>query len=229
MLRSTKLPALDPDNPHSAVYLAARREWNERYGSYIAQASAWRLTALASLGVAFVAVVGIAWIGAQNRIVPYVVQTDKLGDAIAVRRADVAAPVDSRLIRAQLARWVSDVRSVYVDVAAEKHIVTEAYAMVDRNAAAGQTLNDWFSRNDPFKRARDDTVGVAVQSVLPLSGNTWRVEWQEDTRTRQGGLESSQQWQATITISINPPTDDATILVNPTGLYVESFDWSQRQ
>ena len=116
-----KAPALDPDNPHSAVYLAARREWNERYGSYIAQAHAWRLTALASLGVAFVAVVGIAWIGAQSRIVPYVVQTDKLGDAIAVSRADVSAPADPRLIRAQLARWMDDVRSVYVDVAAEKH------------------------------------------------------------------------------------------------------------
>jgi len=229
MARPAKLSALDPDNPHSAVYLAARREWNERYGSYIAQAHAWRLTALASLGVAFVAVAGIAWIGAQNRIVPYVVQTDKLGDAIAIGRADVAAPTDPRLIRAQLARWVSDVRSVYVDVAAEKHIITEAYAMVDRNAAAGPELNDWFARNDPFKQAQDDTASVAVQSVLPLSDNTWRVEWQEDKRTRQGALESSQQWQATITISINPPTNDTTILANPTGLYVESFDWSQRQ
>jgi type IV secretion system protein VirB5 len=229
MARFAKVPTLNPDDPHSAVYLAARREWNERYGSYIAETHAWRLTALVSLGVAFVAVAGIAWIGAQNRIVPYVVQTDKLGDAIAVRRADAAAPIDSRLVRAQLARWVSDVRSVYVDVTAEKHIVTEGYAMVDRNAAAGPTLSDWFSRNDPFKRARDDTVAVAVQSVLPLSANTWRVEWREDTRTRQGALESSQQWQATITISINPPTDDTTILVNPTGLYVETFDWSQRQ
>jgi type IV secretion system protein VirB5 len=229
MTRPLKAPALDPDNPHSAVYLAARREWNERYGSYIAQAHAWRLTALASLGVAFVAVVGIAWIGAQSRIVPYVVQTDKLGDAIAVSRADVSAPADPRLIRAQLARWVDDVRSVYVDVAAEKHLITEAYAMVDRNTAAGPALNDWFAHNDPFKRAQDDSVGVAVESVLPLSGNTWRVEWREDRRTRQGALDSSQHWQATITISINPPTDDATILVNPTGLYVESFDWSQRQ
>jgi type IV secretion system protein VirB5 len=229
MARSVRLPALDTDNPHSAVYLAARREWNERYGSYIAQAHVWRLTALVSLGVAFVAVAGIAWIGAQNRIVPYVVQTNDLGDAVAIRRADIAAPVDPRLIRAQLARWVNDVRSVYVDVEAQKHIVTEAYAMVDRNAAAGPTLNDWFSRNDPFKRAQDDTVTVAVQSVLPLSGNTWRVEWQEDKRTRQGAMEASQQWQATITISINPPGDDATILVNPTGLYIESFDWSQRQ
>jgi len=224
MARSAKVPTLAPDDPHSAVYLAARREWNERYGSYIAEAHAWRLTALVSLGISFVAVSGIAWIGAQNRIVPYVVQTDKLGDAIAVRRADAAAPIDSRLVRAQLARWVSDVRSVYVDVGAEKHIVSEGYAMVDRNAAAGPTLSDWFSRNDPFRRGRDDSVAVAVQSVLPLSANSWRVEWQEDTRTRQGALESSQQWQATITISINTPTDDTTILVNPTGLYVESFD-----
>ena len=130
MTRQLKAPALDPDNPHSAVYLAARREWNERYGSYIAQAHAWRLTALATLGVAFVAVVGIAWNGVQSRIVPYVVQTDKLGDAIAVSRADVSAPADPRLIRAQLARWVDDVRSVYRIgcVAAEKHLITEAYA-----------------------------------------------------------------------------------------------------
>jgi len=229
MVRSAKIPALDPSNPHSAIYLAARREWNERYGSYIAQAHAWRLTALVSLGVAFVAVTGIAWIGAQSRIVPYVVQTDRLGDEVAIRRADAAAPADPRLIRAQLARWVSDVRSVYLDVSAEKHIVAEAYAMVDRNAAGGSLLNDWFSRNDPFKRAQDNTVSVAVQSVLPLSGNTWRVEWQEDERTRQGRLESSRQWQAMITVSIDPPNDDATILINPTGLYVESFDWSQRQ
>ena len=229
MRRSSTAPTLEPDNPHSAVYLAARREWNERYGSYIAQAHAWRLTAFASLGVALVAVAGVVWIGAQNRIVPYVVQTDRLGDAIAISRANVATPTDPRLIRAQLARWVADVRSVYIDVAAEKQVITEAYAMVDRNAAGAQALNDWFSKNDPFKRAQDNTVAVAVESVLPLSATTWRVEWREDTRTRQGGLDSSQHWQATITISINPPSDDATILVNPTGLYVELFDWSQRQ
>jgi type IV secretion system protein VirB5 len=229
MKRSSGTPALDPENPHSAVYLAARREWNERYGSYIAQANAWRLTALASLGVAFVAVAGVVWIGAQNRVVPYVVRTDQLGDAIAISRADISPPADPRLIRAQLARWVDNVRSVYTDVTAEKHVITEAYAMVDRDAAGASALNDWFSNNDPFKRARDETVAIAVESVLPLSGDTWRVEWREDKRARQGETTPPEQWQATITINVSPPSDDAAILANPTGLYVEEFNWSRRQ
>lgn len=101
--------------------------------------------------------------------------------------------------------------------------------MVDRNAGATHELNDWFSHHDPFSRAQNYTIDVAVESVLPLSGRTWRVEWREDKRSRQGTLESSQAWEATITISISPPTDDATILINPVGIYVESFDWSQRQ
>ena len=229
MERPIDMSALDPDSSPSAIYMAARREWNERYGTYIAQAHAWRLTAVASLAVAFVAVAGVAWIGAQNRVVPYVVETDKLGDARAISRADVAAPADPRLIRAGLARWISDVRTVYIDVAAERAVVNEAYAMVNRNAAAAQQLNDWFSNRDPFKRAQTEIVGVSVESVLPISANTWRIEWREARRGRDGTAEPPTEWQATITISISPPTDDATILRNPIGLYVESFDWEQRQ
>ena len=229
MKRPTDMPSPDADSSPSAIYMAARREWNERYGSYIAQARAWRLTAVASLAVAFVAVAGVVWIGAQNRVVPYVVETDKLGAARAISRADVAVPADPRLIRAGLARWISDVRTVYIDVAAERAVVNEAYAKVNRNAAAAQQLNDWFSNRDPFKRAQTEIVGVSVESVLPISANTWRIEWREARRGRDGTAEPPTEWQATITISISPPTDDATILRNPIGLYVESFDWEQRQ
>ena len=230
MKRPVKAPTIAPDSPHSAVYLAARREWNERYGSYIAQANTWRLVAVASLAIGAVAVGGDMWLAAQSRVVPYVVEVNKLGDELAVHRANVATTVDTAVIRAQLARFISDVRSVYIDVQAERAIIGEAYAMVDRNAAAYTFLNDYFARNDPFKRAANETVAAHVESVLPLpGGNTWRVEWREDTTTRDGRPEFSKHWEATITVSINPPTTDAQILVNPTGLYVESTPWGERQ
>ena len=74
-------------------YLSARREWNERYGDYIARARSWRWAAFGALAVSLVLAIGVVWQGAQSKVVPYVVEVDKLGDAVAVARADRAAPV----------------------------------------------------------------------------------------------------------------------------------------
>ena len=228
MKRPNGTVPLNPDDPHSAVYLAARREWNERYGDYIAQANTWRLVALGCIAVSVVTVAGGVWDHQYNRPVPFIVEVNSLGDALPIARASLTTPADPRLIRAQLARWVADTRSVYTDVVAEKKLVNEAFTMVDRNAAAGSKLLDWYSSNDPFKKAADSTASIAVNSVLPLSDKTWRVEWCEDNRTRQGAPISTLAWQATITVAFNLPTSDAAIMANPTGLYVENFDWSQR-
>ena len=230
MKRPTQATPLDPDSPHSAVYLAARREWNERYGDYIAHANNWRLIAIAALGVAAVAVAGNVWQSTQSRVQPFIVEVDKLGDALAIQRADVASPVPLGVVRAQLARYIQDVRTVSIDVQAERAFINEAYAMVDKNSAALTFLNNYFAANDPFKRAATETVSAHVESVLPLPGsNTWRVEWREDTVARDGRPEFSKHWEATITVSINPPTTDAGILVNPTGLFVEASPWGERQ
>jgi type IV secretion system protein VirB5 len=230
MKRSPKASLLDPDSPHSAVYLAARREWNERYGSYIAQANNWRLIAIAALGVAAVAVAGTVWQSTQSRVQPFVVEVDKLGDALAVRRADVAAPVPVSVIRAQLARYIQDVRTVSIDVQAERAFINEAYAMIDRNSGALAFLNAYFAANDPFKRAATETVTAHVESVLPLpGGKTWRIEWREDTLARDGRPELSKHWEATVTISINPPATEAGVLANPIGLFVEASSWGERQ
>ncbi len=230
MQRPANTPSLNPNDPHSAVYLAARREWNERYGSYIAAARTWRLVAFASLGVAAVAVGGVVWQSSQSRVVPYVVEVNKLGDELPIERADLSGPLDPRIVRAQLARFVTDVRSVYIDVQAERAIIGEAYAMVDKNGPAFSFLNDHFAAHSPFTRAADEMIAVHVDSVIPLpGGNTWRAEWREDTTSRDGRPQSSKQWEATITVSHTPPITDADIRANATGLFVESMPWGERQ
>ena len=221
--------APDPISPGKETYMAARAEWNERYGSYIASARNWRTAFFLSAAVSVMAVGGVVYIGSQSRLVPYIVEVNQLGDALAAQRADVASTPDTRLIRAQLARWVSDTRTVYLDAGAERAIITEAYGMVDRQSPAYTDLNNYFRENDPFGRAQSQTVNVHITSVLPISQNTWRIEWNETVNSRDGSTQSTAHWQATVSIVLHPPSDSEIVLINPTGLYVQNFSWAQAQ
>jgi type IV secretion system protein VirB5 len=209
-------------------YLAARREWTARYGSYVAQANAWRSAARAALAIAVLAVGGVVWLGGQNQLVPYVVKVDKLGASVAVDRADRALRPDRAVITAQLARWIVNVRSVYIDAAAQRVFVTDGYAMINSRGDAFAAMNEHMRAHDPFQRAKTETVTVEVQSVLPLAGDSWRIEWREEIKLREAGSALSQHYQATVTIGFNPPVDEATIRANPMGIYVNSFSWAQR-
>lgn len=210
-------------------YLAGRREWQERYGDYIKQAATWRMVALVSLAVAAIAVIGVVYIGSRSQFVPYVVQVDKLGDAVAVRPASVAARPDPRVIKASLARFVVETRSVYVDSLAQRRFLDDAYAHVVNGGAAFMKLNDWYRKHNPFTRAKKKTVAVQITTApAAISKDSWQVTWTETVRGRDGGVISRTPWTAVITIKIQPPTTQAGILRNPLGIYIKQFTWSPR-
>ena len=165
--RVTELVNLDDVRHHFALRALpdhADRQ-RKRYGDYIARARTWRWAAFAALAVSLVLAIGVVWQGAQSKVVPYVVEVDKLGDAVAVARADRAAPVDVRVIKAQLAAWIVDVRSVSSDPLAQKAALSRSYAMTA--ATATLFLNDYYRQHSPFSQNR--TVAVSVDSVLPIS------------------------------------------------------------
>ncbi len=209
-------------------YLDARREWNERYGGYIAQARNWRIAALLALCIALVSAGGLIHVASQSQIVPYIVRVDKLGSTAIAERVGEPFKPDNQLIVASLARWIAGIRSVYTDAGAQRVLLKEAYAMVNERGEGYGRLNDYMRARDPFERAKTETVIVEVESVLPLSADSWRIEWREETRARDGSAPKHQQWQATVSISINPPSDEAAIRLNPLGIYINSYNWSQR-
>ena len=205
-------------------YLSARREWNERYGDYIARARSWRWAAFAALAVSLVLAIGVVWQAAQSKVVPYVVEVDKLGDAVAVARADRAAPADERVVKAQLAAWIVDVRSVSSDPLAQKSALSRSYAMTA--ATATIFLNDYYQQHSPFGQPR--TVAVSVDAVLPVSKQTYQLQWSEDARDLQGRDLATTHWLASVTVAFDPPTDERGILSNPLGLYITGISWTQR-
>lgn len=205
-----------------------RQRWQNEWSRYIHERNLWQRVAFLALGTNVLAILIVAWFGSQIRIIPYIVEVDKLGVATAVHRADTPMVPNTAIIKSHLAHWIENTRSVYTDVPAEKKAITQAYAAINHNSAAATLLNDWFNKNQPFKRAETEAVTVQIESVQPISEKTWRIEWAEEQHDRHGGLISHTEQQATVNIVINPPTDEPTILANPLGIYVDSFSWSQR-
>jgi type IV secretion system protein TrbF len=209
-------------------YVEARREWNERYGDYIQQAHHWRIMAIISGLAALVSVCGVAYIGAQSKVVPYVVEVDKLGEAAAVGRADRPADVDTRVVKAYLARFAADWRTVTVDRQAQKATIDRVYAMLPGGSIALGKLNDYFKSHNPFGLAAKESVAVAVTNLLPISDKTWQVEWQETTRDQRGMVMSIVRMRASIIVALRPPTEEKLILINPLGVYISDLNWSQQ-
>jgi type IV secretory pathway TrbF-like protein len=62
----------------------------------------------------------------------------------------------------------------------------------------------------------------------PLSGHTWQVDWHETATSQNGDTSDVSNWQADITIALHAPTDAATIIANPMGIYVVNFSRTKR-
>src|SRR5260370_16215934 len=165
--RSSK--ASDPHNP----YLAARREWDERYGDLITRAKNWRtMAALCSL-VALVATTGIVWLSARSHVVPFVVLVDNLCRTVASRGADPTSLNDERLKRSDVFNWVENLRTVTTDGVSQRKAIDRVYAQIASGSEAQTLVSEYYRGDPPSKRAETETVSVDGNSVLPTRNRTY--------------------------------------------------------
>ncbi len=211
-----------PENP----YLAARQEWNERYGSYVKAASGWRIVGITGL---LMAVIGFSYAlfqSTQVKLVPYIVEVDQLGSAVSAGFPQQIEYADPRVIRATLGNFVSNFRSVTPDAVVQKQYIDRTYALLRTSDPATQKVNDWFRANSPFERAKTMTVSIEVSNIVALSSQTYQVDWTEYQRDRQGKETGTQRFRGIASVTVTPPQDEEVIRLNPIGLYLKDFDWT---
>lgn len=213
--------------------LAARKEWDDRYGDLATERYAWRAICVLLAIINAFALCAIFSIASQRRLIPYVIEVDQLRHEVhAVGPADMAQAADPRVIRSLLMRFIEDVRTVTPDAAVKYKQISEGFSMVASGAPASGMLRDYYSseneKNDPFKRAANETVAIEINTAIPESPNTWRLDWQEIVTARTGAQISNTAWTANITVQISPPKDENTMAQNPIGLYVVSYHWAPR-
>ena len=206
----------------SNPYLEARREWDERYGDVLARAHSWRLVALAALGVAVIAVLGAVHVASQSKIEPYVVALNTLGDPLVPVPASSGAAVTRRILTWQVAEWIYNARSVLSDRTAEQDIIKGRVFPMASKSVAGY-LNAWYSTHPPYGAP----VRVKITSVLPITPNTFQVNWQQTTDA--GGVRTHTYWQANLVTGIDPKlvSSGNELLSNPLGIFVKDLSWTQ--
>lgn len=216
-------PAEGSYNP----YLAARREWDERYGSLMTRERNWRITAILCSLVALAAVGGMIRLSTKSHIVPFVVAMDSLGRTVAAGSAEETSPSDDRLKRATLFNWVDDLRTVTTDSIAQRKAIDRVYAHIASGGQAQAFISEFYRAAPPQSRAATETVSVEVRSVLPTSERTFEVEWSETTRDLYGAVKGQDHWKAAFSIAVNPPTDERMARINPLGIYVTNASWGK--
>jgi type IV secretory pathway TrbF-like protein len=209
-------------------YLAARAEF---VSVFLDQAKArrnWQLAAFALLVLLGVVLSAYVRLASEARITPYVVEVDRLGQAVAFGPAERLARSEPRLIAYQLALLVRNLRTVSSDFEAEKRSLFAAYAFVA--GAAHATLDAYFldPAHDPRVLGRGSTRQVQVTSVLQVPGTeSWKVAWTETEQPRFVGSPRTAAWEGYFRVETHPPKTTEAVLTNPLGLYVTEINWTQ--
>lgn len=212
-------------------YLAARNEFQSAFGDLAKGKRNWQLVAVAFLALLAFVLAAYVDLASGARVVPYLVQVDKLGQVASVGRADRLAAPEPRLVAAQLAEFIRDVRTVLPALAAraQSQLLERGYAFVDQRAAG--VLNQYFAdpAHDPRVLGTELSREVTVTSVLPIpQSSTWSIRWTETTYpVAPGGVSTTSSWDAYLTVRLVPPTTADAIDRNPLGVYITALAWSE--
>ena len=219
--------AAEQENP----YLSARKEYGDRYGSSVKDAARWRQISffLVMLCVAFGGL--MMWLASQNKVIPYIVQVDKHGYAVAIKSSEKGAIADTRVIVATLGGFFVNFKTVVTDMSSQKRMVNEVYSYLAKASAAESFVSHYYQEHNPFVATQDrnrNTVQVEIRSIVRSGSNdkSWQVLWSEE-KLEQGTIIERTEWRAIVSIAVSPVRELSEVLQNPLGIFITDINMAQ--
>src|SRR3954453_4475855 len=151
-------------------YVAAKREWNERYGSYIHQARMWQIMAFLSLGLASISTGYALWIRQNTTYQPFVIAIEKLGTPVVAGFPERIEYADRRVIQNLLADFVANFRPATTDGTGLKRNVERLCGLLITGSNGTNIIPNYFrgEGQGPLLRPLTETLSVQVRSIVPL-------------------------------------------------------------
>src|ERR1700751_3807134 len=84
-------------NSQLSSWIAAKHEWNERYGDLISRAQNWRAAAFLALLLTVIEARALVALTMRSKTVPFIVAVDAIGHVIAAGRGDAQPANEDRV------------------------------------------------------------------------------------------------------------------------------------
>lgn len=208
-------------------YLNAKTEWLERYGDYISRARNWQIVAMLSIIVTIISVFYIGYIGSQNKLIPYVIEVDKLGNTAnvgMVRNVDIKNP---NVIKYSLNTFIYSWRSIWGNPEIQRKFIFDAYKYIKPGSKAFLFLNDSYEKSNPFEQGTKQNVRVKVDSIVLQTNDTWQIQWRETTTNLAEEQISDIVYRGFFKVKQIPPTTEEEIIKNPLGIFITDFNFAK--
>ena len=122
-------------------YLNARKQWNFIMGDMVSSRLLWQWAGMTGLLIGLGGVGGMIYLGSQSKFIPYIVEVNKLGETVAVARADQPQATDERIVRAMLGSFIGNARTVTTDIALQRKIRSQ-YLCHAESERRGRSQNE---------------------------------------------------------------------------------------
>lgn len=219
-----------PTEPADTPFHRARQEWDRRMGAATVQAANWRLATFALIALQLFDYGALLYLAAQPKAIPHIVEVDKLGEPTYLGPLDKAALRDFKpstaSLRYHLRRFIFDTREISSDPAVVKRDWLDAYKLVTPNGA--NQLNAYVHDHNPFDQQQAQVrVSLELSVIVPITQETWQVDWTETTWDDHGSPTGVAAWRGTFHVLLHVPENADQLALNPLGLYIDELHWAR--
>lgn len=213
---------------HGHPYLDGRYAFERLFGDLARGRRSWQAAAFLSLLLNIVLTAGYLHLVSQQKVIPYIVELDALGEIRAAGRLSVQE-VPERAITAVLRRFVHNLRTVPTDARLLNVRLQDARAYAYGRAA--KTLITDLDREreniEHMLNRRDTRYVEEISSVLKLPGQgiLYRVSWRELITI--GQEEHLSAYEGHFQIRVESPEEEKALISNPLGIYIIDYSLTE--
>lgn len=203
-------------------------EYADRMGKQAVEKHYWRLACFLLVAINLIAIGGLIYINTQSQIVPYIVQVDsKTGAVLNVADSTAKQEITDREIAYFLWEVVKKSRTLPKDIVIYQNNWRSIYSFLSDETAT--KMNEFAVLSEHEEKLNTGiTTQLEMKSFMVTQDDVYQIRWQEIIYEPTGKIMSTVNMEGLFTVKQGKVSKDNAYL-NPLGLIIVDFNWSQER